>query len=282
MYGLIAIIIRYSGIITFVILESICMYLAVQYNKNQREIYINSSNTLTGYIYQRYDKVMKYSALATISDSMAEENARLYARLGNAKFSDYLVRDSVLVKDSLNKIKQQYTYIAASVISNSIALPNNYMTLNRGRRHGIEPGMGVITAKGVIGIVRNVSENFSEVMSILHQQSKTSASLRKTNYFGTMRWRDPSNILTMSLETLPKHAEIHEGDTVQTSGYSYIFPEGIPIGKVDHYQVEPGSNYYSAQITLFEDLAHLRYVFVVNNLMLKEQEQLVKETLQQK
>jgi rod shape-determining protein MreC len=282
MYGLIAIIIRYSGIITFVILESICMYLAVQYNKNQREIYINSSNTLTGYIYQRYDKVMKYSALATISDSMAEENARLYARLGNAKFSDYLVRDSVLVKDSLNKIKQQYTYIAASVISNSIALPNNYMTLNRGRRHGIEPGMGVITAKGVIGIVRNVSENFSEVMSILHQQSKTSASLKKTNYFGTMRWRDPSNILKMSLETLPKHAEIHEGDTVQTSGYSYIFPEGIPIGKVDHYQVEPGSNYYSAQITLFEDLAHLRYVFVVNNLMLKEQEQLVKETLQQK
>jgi rod shape-determining protein MreC len=237
---------------------------------------------LTGYIYQRYDKVMKYSALATISDSMAEENARLYARLGNAKFSDYLVRDSVLVKDSLNKIKQQYTYIAASVISNSIALPNNYLTLNRGRRHGIQPGMGVITAKGVIGIVRNVSENFSEVMSILHQQSKTSASLKKTNYFGTMRWRDPSNILTMSLETLPKHAEIHEGDTVQTSGYSYIFPEGIPIGKVDHYQVEPGSNYYSAQITLFEDLAHLRYVFVVNNLMLKEQEQLVKETLQQK
>jgi rod shape-determining protein MreC len=282
MYGLIAIVIRYSGIITFVILESICMYLAVQYNRNQREIYINSSNTLTGYIYQRYDKVMKYSALATISDSMAEENARLYARLGNAKFSDYLVRDSVLVKDSLNKIKQQYTYIAASVISNSIALPNNYITLNRGRRHGIQSGMGVITAKGVIGIVRNVSENFSEVMSILHQQSKTSASLKKTNYFGTMRWRDPSNILTMSLETLPKHAEIHEGDTVQTSGYSYIFPEGIPIGKVEHYQVEPGSNYYSAQISLFEDLAHLRYVFVVNNLMLKEQEQLVKETLQQK
>jgi rod shape-determining protein MreC len=282
MYGLIAIILRYSGTIAFVILESICMYFAVQYNKNQRDIYINSSNTITGYIYQRYDKVMKYSELSIIADSMADENARLYARLGNAKFSDYLVRDSVLVKDSLNKIKQQYTYIAANVVSNSIALPNNYITLNRGSKHGIQPGMGVITPKGVVGIVRNVSENFSEVMSVLHQQARTSASLRKSSYFGTMRWRDPSNILKMSLETLPKHAEIHEGDTVQTSGYSYIFPEGIPIGKVERYQVEPGSNYYTAQVALFEDLGHLRYVFVVNNLMLKEQEQLVKETLQQK
>jgi rod shape-determining protein MreC len=282
MYGLIAIILRYSGTITFVILESICMYFAVQYNKNQRDIYINSSNTITGYIYQRYDKAMKYSELSIIADSMADENARLYARLGNAKFSDYLVRDSVLVKDSLNKIKQQYTYIAANVVSNSISLPNNYITLNRGRKHGIQPGMGVITPKGVVGIVRNVSENYSEVMSILHQQARTSASLRKSNYFGTMRWRDPSNILRMSLETLPKHAEIHEGDTVQTSGYSYIFPEGVPIGKVERYQVEPGSNYYTAQVALFEDLGHLRYVFVVNNLMLKEQEQLVKETLQQK
>ncbi len=282
MYGLIAIITRYSGIISFVILECICMYLAVQYNKNQRDIYINSSNTISGAIYQRYNKVMRYSELSIVADSMAAENARLYARLGNAKFQEFLVKDSVLVKDSLNRIKQQYTYIAATVINNSVALPNNYITLNRGSKHGITAGMGVITPKGVVGIVRNVSENFAEVMSVLHQQSKISASLRSTDYFGTLRWRDPSNLMRLSLETVPKHAEIHVGDTVQTSGYSFIFPEGIPIGKIEKYQVEPGSNYFSAQVMLFEDLARLRYVYVVNNLMIQEQEKLVKETLQQK
>jgi len=258
------------------------MYLAVQYNKNQRDIYINSSNTISGAIYQRYNKIMRYSELSVIADSMAAENARLYARLGNSKFQEFLVKDSVLVKDSLNRVKQQYTYIAASVINNSIALPNNYITLNRGSKHGVMPGMGVITSRGVIGIVRNVSENFSQVMSILHQQSKISASLKNTNYFGTLRWRDQSNILEMSLETIPKHAVINKGDTIQTSGYSYLFPEGISIGKVESYEVEAGSNYFTAQVSLFEDLARLRYVFVVNNLMIKEQEQLVKETLQQK
>jgi rod shape-determining protein MreC len=282
MYGLIAIIARYSGIISFLILELFCMYLAVQYNKNQRDIYINSSNTISGAIYQRYNKIMRYSELSVIADSMAAENARLYARLGNSKFQEFLVKDSVLVKDSLNRVKQQYTYIAASVINNSIALPNNYITLNRGSKHGVMPGMGVITSRGVIGIVRNVSENFSQVMSILHQQSKISASLKNTNYFGTLRWRDQSNILEMSLETIPKHAVINKGDTIQTSGYSYLFPEGISIGKVESYEVEAGSNYFTAQVSLFEDLARLRYVFVVNNLMIKEQEQLVKETLQQK
>lgn len=282
MYALIALLARYSGMIAFVILESFSMYLAVKYNKNQQEIYVNSSNTISGAIYQRYSKAMRYSELSIIADSMAAENARLYARLGNAKFSDYLVRDSVLVKDSLNKIKQQYTYIAAGVINNSVSLPNNYITLNRGSNHGVKPGMGVITPKGVIGIVRNVSANFSQVMSILHQQSRVSASLRKTSYFGTMRWRNPSDILYMSLETLPKHSTIEVGDTVQTSGYSYVFPEGVPIGKVENYQVEPGSNYYSAKVKLFEDLGRLRYVYVVDNIMFEEQEKLVKETLQQK
>jgi rod shape-determining protein MreC len=280
MYGLIGLIIRYSGVITFVILESICMYLAVRYNKNQQEIYNNSVQTFSGFVYQRYDKLMKYAQLANIADSTAAENARLYARLGNAKFNEYLIRDSTLVKDSLNKIRQQYTYIAASVISNSISLPNNYITLNRGRRHGVNSGMAVITSKGVVGIVRNVSENFSEVMSILHQQSKISASLKSTNYFGTMHWRDAGNITKMSLETIPKHAELHQGDTVQTSGYSFIFPEGIPIGIISNYQVEPGSNYFSAEVQLFEDLGKLRYVYIVDNLMIHEQTELKKEALE--
>lgn len=274
MYGLLGIITRYSGFIAFVVLECICMYLAVRYNKNQREIYINSANTITGVLYQRYNKVMKYAELSIVADSMASENARLYARLGNAKFNEYLVQDSTLVRDSLNRIKQQFTYIAASVINNSVSLPNNYLTLNRGAKHGIKPGMGVYTAKGIVGIVRNVSENFAEVMSVLHQQCRVSASLKKTNYFGTLRWKDQSNIMRMALETLPKHAEIQVGDTVQTSGYSNIFPEGIPIGLVENYQVEGGSNYYTAQVKLFEDLAKLKYVYVVDNLMKNELDQL--------
>ena len=280
MYGLIAIINRYSGIIAFVILESVCMYLVVKYNRTQQEIYLNSANTFSGAVYQQYNKIMQFAELSVVADSMAEENARLYARLGNAKFNEYLVKDSTLVRDSLNHIRQQYVYTSALVINNSISLANNYITLNRGSKHGIAPGMGVFSSKGVVGVVRNVSENFAQVISVLHQQSRISASLKNSGYFGTLRWKEQGDITHMTLETLPKQTIINEGDTVQTSGYSYIFPEGLPIGTVENYKVEPGSNYYEARVKLFEDLGRLKYVYVISNLMRKEQEKLIQsETL---
>ena len=277
MYNLLSVILRYSGIITFLILESVCMYLTVQYNKKQQETYINSANIFSGAIYQRFDKLMKYNELSNINDSLASENATLYARLGNAQFSEFLVKDSVVVKDSLSKIKQRYTYIGASVINNSIVSLNNYITLNRGSKHGVMPGMGVVTRRGVIGIVKNVSTNFSQVMSVLHQQTKVSASLKKSDYFGSLVWRKTSDPTHLSLEALPKHADIAVSDTVQTSGFSYIFPEGIPIGTVDNFKIEPGRNNYSADIKLFEDISKLRYVYIVNHLFRKEQENLEKE-----
>jgi rod shape-determining protein MreC len=278
MYNLLSVIVRYSGFITFLLLESVCMYMTVQYNKKQQATYLYSANTFLGAVYQRYDKLMKYSELSSINDSLASENARLYARLGNAKFSEYLVQDSVLVKDSSSKVIQRYTYIGASIINNSISSPNNYITLNRGRKHGVEPGMGVITRRGVVGIVKNVSEEFSQVMSVLHQQSKVSASLSKSDYFGSLVWRKTSDPLRLSLETLPKHADIAVGDTIQTSGFSYIFPSGVPIGTVENYKVEAGSNFYTAQIALFEDLSKLRYVYIVNHLFRKQQENLEKDS----
>jgi rod shape-determining protein MreC len=277
MYNLLAVIFRYSGIITFLFLESVCMYLAVQYNKKQQATYINSANIFSGAIYQRFDKLMKYNELSNTNDSLSAENAILYARLGNAQFSEFLVRDSVVVKDSLSKVKQRYTYIGAAVINNSVSAMNNFMTLNRGSKHGVVAGMGVITRRGVVGIVKNVSTNFSQVMSILHQQSKISASLKKSDYFGSMVWRKVNDPQRVTIEALPKHADIAVSDTIQTSGFSYIFPEGIPIGTVENFRVEPGRNNYSADVRLFEDISKLRYVYIVNHLFRTEQENLEKE-----
>jgi rod shape-determining protein MreC len=277
MYNLLAVIFRYSGIITFLLLESVCMYLAVQYNKKQQATYINSANIFSGAIYQRFDKLMKYNELSNTNDSLSAENAILYARLGNAQFSEFLVRDSVVVKDSLSKVKQRYTYIGAAVINNSVSAMNNFMTLNRGSKHGVVAGMGVITRRGVVGIVKNVSTNFSQVMSILHQQSKISASLKKSDYFGSMVWRKVNDPQRVTIEALPKHADIAVSDTIQTSGFSYIFPEGVPIGTVENFRIEPGRNNYSADVRLFEDISKLRYVYIVNHLFRTEQENLEKE-----
>lgn len=280
MYSIFNFVLRYSGIILFVVLESVCMYIAVQYNKKQQDVYNSSANIISGGLYQQYDRLARYWRLQSISDSLATDNAQLYAQLANAKYSNYIRRDSLKSRDSLNQIVQQYTYIAAAVVNNSISNYNNYLTIDKGSLHGIKTGMGVITPQGVIGIVKNVTEHYAQVMSVLHQQSKVSASIKKSKYFGTLAWRgrDPLHI---NLDAIPKHATIAIGDTVQTSGYSNIFPEGVPIGKIEKFDVDGSGNFFTIQVILFEDVARLRYVYIVDHLMHKELEileQSIKET----
>jgi rod shape-determining protein MreC len=280
MYSILNFVLRYSGAILFIILEITCMYIVVQYNQKQRDIYTSSSNIISGGLYQQYDRLARYWRLQSISDSLSTDNAQLYAQLANAKYSNYIRRDSIKNRDSLNQVVQQYTYTAAAVVNNSISNFNNYFTIDKGSVHGIRSGMGVITPQGAIGIVKNVTEHYAQVMSVLHQQSKVSASIKKSKYFGTLGWRgrDPLHI---NLDAIPKHATIAVGDTVQTSGYSNIFPEGIPIGKIEKFEVDASGNFFTIQVILFEDIARLRYVYIVDHLMHKEIEvldQSIKET----
>jgi rod shape-determining protein MreC len=274
MNNIITFLLRYSGLVFFLVLESICMYLAVQNNKRQKEIYINSANTYVGWFSEQRDDVTKYFQLNTIADSLAAENARLYSKVGNTAYSGLIQRDSMLVKDSLDHVIQQYSFISAAVINNSVAQYNNYLTLNRGSSQGIQVGMGVISANGVVGVVRSVSPHFALVMSALHQQTKISASIKRNDFFGSLVWKQGTDPQHLILEAIPKHADLVQGDTIVTSGYSNIFPKGIKVGRLEDFSVEGGSNFYKANVRLFEDFSRIRYVYVVNNLFSKEQENL--------
>jgi rod shape-determining protein MreC len=274
MNNIIIFLLRYSGLVFFLILESICMYLAVQNNKRQKEIYINSANTYVGWFSEQRDDVTKYFQLTTIADSLAAENARLYTKVGNTAYSGLIQRDSMLVKDSLDHVIQQYSFISAAVINNSVAQYNNYLTLNRGSSQGIQVGMGVISGNGVVGVVRSVSPHFALVMSALHQQTKISASIKRNDFFGSLVWKQGTDPQHLILEAIPKHADLLQGDTIVTSGYSNIFPKGIKVGRLEDFSVEGGSNFYKANVRLFEDFSRIRYVYVVNNLFSKEQENL--------
>ncbi len=140
------------------------------------------------------------------------------------------------------------------------------MTINRGLKEGVRHGMGVVDDAGIVGIVDNTSPSFSRVLSILHGSSRISASLKSSGYFGTLVWRG-FNPTKMSLEAIPKHAVIHSGDTVQTSGYSHIFPQGITIGIVDTFWIDGGSNFYTIDVNLNNDLSKTDQVYVVQNLI---------------
>jgi len=165
--------------------------------------------------------------------------------------------------------QQHYFYTSAKVINQTVNKQHNFLTLNKGSNVGIRPEMGVISADGVIGIVVNVSKKFSTVISLLNLDFRVSAKLAKNNYFGSLHW-DGKDYRKVKLDEIPYHIDVNRGDTVITSGYSSIFPEGIVIGTVSNSEVK-GGNFYEIEVDLSVDFKSLAFVDVISNLHREEQ-----------
>lgn len=269
MRNLVLFFIKYNAFFVFILLEIISFYLIVNNNEKQNQVFVSSANQVTGSFYARYDKITSYWNLGDVNAELANDNKRLMEQLPNAYFNDDI--DTVEVVDT--QYLQQYEYIPAKVVNNSVNRYNNYLTLNRGKSHGIKSNTGVITNNGIVGVVKKTSKNYTGVMSILHHNTRISAKLKSSDYFGSLVWKN-DDARYMYLDAIPKHAEIEKGDTIITSGFSTMFPEGLMIGTVSKAKVIDGSNFYEIKVRLSCDMNNLSHVFVVNNLFKEEQETL--------
>lgn len=257
----------------FLSLEVLAFYLIISNNKFHNTGFFNSSNFVTGNIYLAYDNVTGYINLSKSNELLAKENSRLLSesRSSFVETSSPLIQ----VKDSI--YKQKYVYKEAKVINNSINKRNNFITLDKGSNHGIKPLMGVIAPDGIVGIVKDVSENFCSVLSLLNKNTTISTKLKNSGYLGSVTWEGGnSRIVTMS--DVPKHARINIGDTIITSGASAIFPENVLVGIIESVNLKEGNNFYTIQLTLFTDFSKLSYVHIVDNLMKEEQYKLEEKT----
>jgi len=265
---------RLGPIFLFLLLEAICMYLIVTYNDAQGRIFFSSANRVTGRVSSGTAYIRDYVGLRQENQKLLEEIIELRQKLGNAYYDNTVSIDTALADSTALPL---YTYIDAEVINNSINLANNYLTLNKGEEHGIRPHMGVIASDGIVGIVRRVSPHYSSIMSVLNTRTRITADIRNKGYFGALVWRqqDPR---FMYLEDVPKHHFVELGDTVQTSRFSRIFPEGIEIGVVEDFRIPDGASNYEIKVRLNTDMGRLRKVLVVNNLMSQEIEQLEEQT----
>ncbi len=257
---------KYNHFLLFLFLEIIAGYLIVQNNHYQQTVFINSSNKLTGSLYETTNRVREYFRLEKVNAELADENARLKS---NA-FSSYqpLFGENIVINDTT--YYQQYTYLAAKVINNSVNKRENYITINKGILNSVEPGMGVISTNGIVGIVKNVSNHYATVISILHPKTSISAKFKKNEYFGSVVW-DGKNYRTGKLRDIPLHVPVQIGDTIVTSGYSTIFPANIPIGIVVDFSPPEGENFSDITLEFSQDYRRLSYVYIIKNLTKTEQ-----------
>ncbi len=268
MRSLIRFILTYHFILLFLILETLSLTLLFQYNLFQKAKFINSSQRITGFVYAKIDLLNEYLSLHQTNRQLAVENEKLNNMLQRAYRSD-----EIFFYGEYDSIYQQhYFYTSARIINNSVNKQHNYLTLNKGSEAGIRPEMAVVAADGIVGVVNGVSKRFSTVISLLNTDLSVSAKIKKNNAFGSLSW-DGVNYREAMLSEIPHHINIAKGDTVITSGFSTIYPEGILIGTIKDFEVK-GANFYIITVQLSTDFKSLTYVSVVSNLRKEEQKEL--------
>jgi rod shape-determining protein MreC len=212
----------------------------------------------------RIENFKDYLSLHNENHKLAEENARLYNRLRSSFRLN--TPDSSPVIDSL--YSRRYLYLTSRVINNTVNKQYNYITLDRGSSSGIEPDMAVINSDGIVGIVKSVTGNYSGVMSVLNREFTVSGKIRKNGYYGPMSWTG-KNTGFATLIDIPHHVVIAKGDTIVTSGFGGVFPEGYLIGIIEDFRLK-GGNYYEINVRLSNDFRKLSYVQVIKNITRQE------------
>ncbi len=252
----------------FLLLEIISMILIVSNNNFQRVKFINSSNSIAGSFYSSYNSVSDYFSLRKENEKLARENAMLRNQLQR-----YQMAGAIAVQGTDSIGGQLFEYMSAKVISNSVNRQFNYITLDKGSIHGIKPDMGIICPDGVVGVITNVSPYFSTALSLLNKRLSIPAKIKNSNFFGSLVW-DGKSATSAELNDIPFHVQLAEGDTVVTSGFSTVFPEGIQIGTIKEFNTASGSNFYHIAVQLTTEFRSLNYVQIITNKRRQEQKQL--------
>ncbi|GGK41114.1 MULTISPECIES: rod shape-determining protein MreC [Flavobacteriaceae] len=260
---------KFKYFLLFILLESIAFIFIIQHHSFHKSKFINSSNYITGGIYNTVSSINDFFYLKSENHRLIEENIRLRNLLNKSELN--LNKDTFILNDS-SKYGQKYKYSFAKIINNNFTKRNNTLTLNKGTNQGITADLGVINSNGIIGVTKSTSKNYSTVLSILNKNSKINVRLKNSNHYGTLIWNGKDyNIL--QLIDIPRQAKIKVGDTIITGGKSAIFPEGIKIGTIKNFKFE-SNQYKNIDIELFNDMSSIGYVQIVKNLERIEQQNL--------
>ena len=316
MRNLISFLLRYQGVMLFVLLEVVSIFLFVTNSTYQRAAFFNSANAYTGELLARRKEVSDYFHLTDLNKQLLVENARLRQQLFPPDFSRREADSLPVGRDTLGHLVYRhlrplagsaaaapgtkggvglpaqplkpkptslgrpdtlllggirlatqdaaYPLVPARVINNSLRSVDNYLTLNVGTADGVQPGLGVLSAAGIVGRVKAASAHYATVTSLLHSKSAVAAKIKRDGTFGSVKW--PGDDFTHALlDYIPRQNRLLRGDTVVTSGYNAVFPEGVFVGTVETFEKEPDKNFWTVTLRLGTDFSRLNYVYVVHN-----------------
>ncbi len=269
MRNLLRFIIKQHVTILFVVLQLLAFVLITKFNSYHRAKLFSIRFAIVGSVSEKFIQLSRYFHLREENEHLVKENAVLYNRLPEA----FIELDLKKIPDTA--ANRKYTFVHARVINNSVNKQYNFITLNKGKKDGVEAEMAVICDQGIVGQVKAVSDHFASVVSVLNRESFPPAKMLRTGEFGYVEWPG-ANYWEVIIREIPYHAEIMIGDTVVTSGYSAIYPEGFLIGTVIESKITEG-RFRELTVQLSTRFKRLDNVLVVKNLYREEQINLEEE-----
>ncbi len=256
---------QYRAFFTFLILEFVSVALYIQNNSYTGARFFNSASRLATTINTITYSIRDYFTLREVNRTLADENRRLREQLQQYIQHKHYAGDTAVDSTRI----QQYEFISAKVVNNSVSRFTNFITIDRGTQDGVAPDMAVISPEGVVGKVKVSGNRFSVVTSLLNVDVMISARLKRTGHFGTVQWDGASPDYTL-FKFLPRHVQPVRGDSIVTTGYSGIFPENLLIGTIEEIDLPQGAPFYTIRIKLAQDFRRLSHVTVIRNRLLPE------------
>ena len=270
--------VRSRNFILFVLLEVLCFYFIISSNNYWSATYFNTSSRYAAQVLAWSNTVNQYANLRQVNAELALENQLLNSRLTKLEQSK---PPAPAEYQADSAFADRFKFVVAKVINNTTQLANNYITIDKGTDDGIHPGMGVISPTGIVGKVKVCNQHFSVITSILHSEYLVSSQLVKAGEIGSAKW-DGVDPHLIKLDDIPRHKPVSKGDSVVTSGFNLTFPPGILVGRVRTVGIQPNQTFHDITLDLATNFSHLSFVYIVENRLQTEQDQLEKQVENEK
>ena len=264
---------RKSFLLLFIALQIFALSQIVRSQSFQRSNYLKTSGKWVGWYWKQKADAREYFYLRHQNRLLQQENVVLR----NTQHSGVIKECPETGEKRDTLLRQVYTYLEARAVHHTIHLRNNYIIINKGKIHGIEKGMAVISPQGVVGIIKESGNRYSLAISVLHKNFSIAARPKKNHHFGTLTWNG-SNYRRAQLINMPKQTPLRNGDTIVTDVKSMIFPEDIPIGIIKSYQVNPENDFFDVNLELLVDFSKLNEVYIIDQLHKSQIEELINKS----
>ena len=272
MRNLIAFFRRFRIFLYFALLQGIALSTYFTYLSFPRSQYLTTASAVSGQLLTYRNNVTKHFQLPYNNRKLQYENIQLRQRLPES----FIKVQGALFKIDDTLQRQQYEYIPAVVINSTVNKRNNYFTLSSGKSSGIYRGMGVFSNKGIVGIIHNVSDHYAVVKSVLTEDINIDVMVEKNGIFGLLKWNG-KNPKIGTISSISNDLTLKKWSKIVTRGGSGIFPRGLPVGKIKSLKTVEGKPLWDVEIYYSEDYRKIQNVYVIKNLMLKEQKELEKK-----